>query len=263
MSKKTFIHTPLSLSVLPQPIFFQVRSMPEDTIYPPHQHPWGEFVYSFSGVLAMEAEGKAFRVPPSFGLWHPPGSMHHGSNRHASSHCSLYIDQELAAQRGMPDKTCALMINPMLQAMLNHLKLNPPLSPYSKEDSKLLDVMLDQLVMTPSTGSYLPESKDVMLAKVLGYLKDNPGSNGSLKVLANQFGTTERTLARKAQRELGMPLSEWRQRLKVMLAVPMLQDGNSVESVALDLGYSTASSFIAMFRRLLDTTPDEYRRNRR
>lgn len=262
MSKKSFIHIPLKLQTLPQPIFLQLRSMPEDTIYPPHQHPWGEFVYSFSGVLEMQAEGKEFRVPPSFGLWHPPGSTHHGSNRHASYHCSLYIDQELATKRGMPEKTCALMINPMLQAMLNHLRLNPLQAPYSKEYSKLLDVILDQLVITPSAGSYLPDSKDPMLAKVLSYLKNNPSSNCSLKSLANQFGTTERTLARKAQRDLGIPLSEWRQRLKVMLAVPMLQEGVSVESVALDLGYSTASSFIAMFRRLLDTTPDEYRRNR-
>ena len=33
-------------------------------------------------------------------------------------------------------------------------------------------------------------------------------------------------------------------------------------SVALELSYGMASSFIAMFRRLLDTTLDEYRRNR-
>ncbi|WP_231902214.1 helix-turn-helix domain-containing protein [Neptuniibacter pectenicola] len=41
----------------------------------------------------------------------------------------------------------------------------------------------------------------------------------------------------------------------------MLQEGATVENVALDLGYSTASAFIAMFKRLLGTTPDEYRKN--
>ena len=261
MSTKPFIHSPLQLSVLPQPIFHQLRSLPENTIYPAHSHQWGEFVYSFSGVLEMQAEGKAFRVPPNFGLWHPPGAEHQGGNRHASFHCSLYIDQSLAAERGMPEQTCALMINPMLRAMFNHLRLHPPEAPYSLEESKLLDVVLDQLVITPIAGSYLPDSNDLFLAKVLTYLKEHPGSHCSLKVLAEQFGTSERTLARKAQRDLGMPLSEWRQRLKVIRAVPMLQEGTSVESVALDLGYSTASAFIAMFRRLLDTTPDEYRRN--
>jgi len=260
MSDKSFIHTPLALTQLPQPIFHQLRSMPENTIYPAHKHQWGEFVYSFSGVLEMQAEGRTFRVPPSFGLWHPPGAEHQGGNRHASYHCSLYIDQALAAERGMPETTCALMVNPMLRAMLNHLRLNPPSPPYSVEESKLLDVMLDQLVITPKAGSYLPDSHDPLLSKVLDYLKGNPGNNCSLKTLAEQFATSERTLARKAQRDLGIALSEWRQRLKVIRAVPMLQEGASVESVALDLGYSTSSAFIAMFRRLLDVTPDEYRK---
>ncbi len=235
--------------------------MPEGTIYPSHRHPWGEFVYSFSGVLEMLAEDKALRAPPSFGIWHPPGSEHHGGNRHASYHCSLYVDKALAEARGLPKDPCTLIINPMVRAMLNHIRVNPPQVPYSDQETKLLDVILDQLVMTPCAGSYLPDSNDPLLARVLGYLKDHPGNNCSLKALAEQFGTTERTLSRKSQRDLDLPLSEWRQRLKVMRAIPMLQEGVSVESVALDMGYSTASSFIAMFRRLLGTTPDEYRKN--
>ena len=69
------------------------------------------------------------------------------------------------------------------------------------------------------------------------------------------------TGARKSQRDLAMPLSEWRQRLKVMSAVTMLQTRMSVESIALELGYSSASAFIVMFKRLLHTTPDEYRKH--
>jgi AraC-like DNA-binding protein len=33
-----------------------------------------------------------------------------------------------------------------------------------------------------------------------------------------------------------------------------------VETIALDLGYGSASAFIAMFKRLAGTTPDEYRK---
>jgi len=261
MSNKLFTHTPLNLQKLPQPIYYQLRAMPENTVYPSHQHQWGEFVYSFNGVLEMEAEGQDFRVPPSFGLWHPPNSEHHGGNRQASFHCSLYIDPALAVQRKMPDKTCALIINPMLRAMLNHLRLRPPQVPYTLEENKVLDVILDQLAIAPIVGSYLPDSNDLLLNRALIYLKDNPEDNCSLREIAEQLGTSERTLARKAQRDLGMTLSEWRQRLKLMRAIPILLEGASIESVALDLGYSTASSFIVMFRRMLNTTPDEYRKN--
>lgn len=260
MSKRSFTHKPLVLNELPHPIFFHLRSLPENTIYPPHQHLWGEFVFSFTGALEMKAEGKEFRVPPSFGLWHPPNSEHFGKNQHASEHCSLYIDQAIATERGMPNVTCALLINPMLKAMLNHLRVNAPQVPYTKEEGKLLDVILDQLAISPSAGSYLPDSIDPVLARVLEYFKENPASDLPLSILAKGLGTSERTIARKSQRDLGITLSEWRQRLKVMRSIPMLQEGDSIESIAFELGYSSASAFIAMFKRLLDATPDEYRK---
>ncbi|MBY4678003.1 helix-turn-helix transcriptional regulator [Marinobacterium sp. CAU 1594] len=261
MSPKPFIHQPIVFEQLPEPVFYLSRTMPCDTIYPPHIHRWGEFVYSFCGVLELQAEGSLFRVPPNYGLWLPPETEHKGLNRHASIHCSLYIEPDLAAYKGLPTVTCALTINAMVRAMLNHLCLQPPQTPYTADESRLLEVIVDQLAVAPCAGSYLPTSDDPALSKVLAYLEDHPGNNSPVRQLAERFGTTERTLARKAQRDLGMPLSEWRQRLKVVQAMPMLQAGATVESVALDLGYSTASAFIAMFRRLLEMTPDEYRKN--
>ncbi|MAC46918.1 MAG: AraC family transcriptional regulator [Oceanospirillum sp.] len=255
-----FIHKPHNLASLPNPIYFQARTMPSDTIYPAHKHQSGEFVYSFSGVLELQAEGALFRVPPNYGLWLPAGVEHKGLNHRASLHCSFYIETALAARKGLSSVTCALTINAMVRAMLNHLRIQPPQTPYNDADSRLLEVVIDQLAIAPCAGSYLPVSDDPLLARVLSYLEQCPGDNTSVKDLAQQAGSSERTLARKAQRDLGMPLSEWRQRLKVVRAMPMLEEGEKVETIALDLGYSTASAFIAMFRRLVAMTPDEYRK---
>ncbi len=46
-----------------------------------------------------------------------------------------------------------------------------------------------------------------------------------------------------------MTLSQWRQRLRVLLALPRLLSGEPVISVALSMGYDTPSSFIAVFKR--------------
>jgi AraC-like DNA-binding protein len=45
--------------------------------------------------------------------------------------------------------------------------------------------------------------------------------------------------------------------------MPMLQSGMKVENISQDLGYASTSAFIAMFRRMMGVTPDEYRRNLR
>ena len=42
-----------------------------------------------------------------------------------------------------------------------------------------------------------------------------------------------------------MSLGEWRQRLRFLCAIDRLEAGQPVQQIAFDLGYSTASAFIA------------------
>jgi len=44
-------------------------------------------------------------------------------------------------------------------------------------------------------------------------------------------------------------------------AAAMLNRGFSVERTALELGYSSSSAFISMFRKLMGMTPGEFRNN--
>ncbi len=41
----------------------------------------------------------------------------------------------------------------------------------------------------------------------------------------------------------------------------MLDQGKTVESIALDLGYANASAFINMFKRWVQCTPDQFRKS--
>ena len=56
-----------------------------------------------------------------------------------------------------------------------------------------------------------------------------------------------------------MSFGEWRQRLRFLTALEALEAGQGVQQIAFDLGYSSASAFIAMFRREAGTTPEQYR----
>lgn len=55
-----------------------------------------------------------------------------------------------------------------------------------------------------------------------------------------------------------MSFGRWRQQLHIGLALQRLASGQSVMNVAFDLGYESTSAFIAMFRRMLGTTPARY-----
>lgn len=233
--------------------------MPAEATYPQHRHAWGEFVYSFSGVMEVKLVDVHYLAPPPYGIWLPPDVEHRGLNRHEACHCSLYIAAELCGR--LPNTACALTVTPLIRAILDHLRQHPPGLPRSVEEERLLEVLVDQLAGADSAGSYLPTSSDPLLTPVLSALVENPADNRSLPELARAANTTERTLMRRCQRDLGMSLAEWRQRLRVVQAMPLLEAGRTVESIALDLGYSSSSAFIAMFRKLMGITPDEFRKN--
>jgi AraC-like DNA-binding protein len=252
------LEVPISSPQLPAPLMFRSAWVPAEGIYPLHQHAWGEFVYSFSGVMEVKVADHHFLAPPQYGLWLPPDLQHVGLNRKEAHHCSLYVSRPLCAS--LPPAPCALTVSPLVRALLDHLRQLPAGAPNGAEDARLLQVLLDQLVLAPRAGSYLPNSEDPALGAVLRLLEANPGDNRSLPELAQAAHTTERTLMRRCQRDLGMSLNEWRQRLRVVKAMPLLQAGQTVETVALDLGYGSASAFITMFKRLMGATPDEFRK---
>ena len=252
------LDVPLTSKRLPRPYMFRSATVPAQGIYPQHRHAWGEFVYSFSGVMEVKVADHHYLAPPHYGVWLPPDLEHVGLNRHEGHHCSLYISAEHCAS--LPATPCALTVSPLVRALLEHLRQRPAGVPADAADERLLQVLVDQLVQAPRAGSYLPTSEDPLLGTVLRLLEANPGDNRTLPELAHAAHTTERTLMRRCQRDLGISFAEWRQRLRVVKAMPLLEAGQTVETIALDLGYGSASAFITMFKRLVGSTPDEFRK---
>lgn len=242
-------------TTLPTPVFFRTEHMPARGSYPQLCHAWGEFVYSYVGVTEVIWAGGHCLTPPLHGLWIPAGVGHTGLNQDESVHCSVYIDARLCAT--FPTSVCAVVISPLIRATLEHLRAHPPGESPAPRERRLLRVLVDLLRDAPTVGSYLPSTEDPKLAALLHALQRNPADARSLGELADAFHFSERTLMRHAQETLGMSLTEWRQRLKVVTALPMLQAGRSVEAVAFDLGYATSSAFISMFRRLTGATPKQ------
>jgi AraC-like DNA-binding protein len=66
-------------------------------------------------------------------------------------------------------------------------------------------------------------------------------------------------LSRRFQRETGMTLRAWRQRLRLFKAVELLAGGQDVTQVALALGYASPSAFTAMFHQAMGQRPSAYR----
>ena len=105
-----------------------------------------------------------------------------------------------------------------------------------------------------------PYASSPDLLRVLQALQAEPGNNQPLAHWAGLAHVSERTLARQFVRELGMSFGEWRQRQRFLASIEALESSRSIQEIAFDMGYSSASAFIAMFQRQAGSTPEQYRR---
>jgi len=67
-----------------------------------------------------------------------------------------------------------------------------------------------------------------------------------------------RTIERLFLKETGMTLGRWLTHAKALHALERLAAGDSVTMAGVAVGYDDTSAFIAMFKRVLGTTPGRY-----
>ena len=243
---------------LPSPVYCRYSDFAPNTECTPHRHFWGSLDYSASGVMRMEVAGSRFMSPPQYAVWIPPDTEHSSYNAQAIVYRSVGLAPALCAQ--LPKQPCTLAISDILKAILSDFAQRDVNIPHTEADIRLAQVLVDQLKQAPIHDGFLPYARQSGLLGVLEGMQAEPGDNRPLAQWAEQVHVSERTLARQFVRELGMSFGEWRQRLRYLAAIEALDSERSVQQVAFDLGYSTASAFIAMFQRHAGCTPEQYRR---
>jgi AraC-like DNA-binding protein len=88
-----------------------------------------------------------------------------------------------------------------------------------------------------------------------------PDAKLSLTALARAAGCSPFHLARTFRREVGIPVHQYRLRLRLALALDRLASGeDNLSALALDLGFSSHSHFATLFRRTFGAPPSAFRR---
>lgn len=249
---------PVKVDDITAPFYVRYDEFGAGTWADAHSHRLGHLNYTPHGTISMETADERFVSPPQYGIWIPPGVEHSCYLQHAAVYRAFYLQPELCA--ALPQRSCLLKISPIVKSVLADFNQRGVEIPSTPQDLRMAQVLLDQMCGSEVQGSYLPDGQTEALQEVLDALKQEPGHRLSVAEWAERVHLTERTLARHCQNELGMSLGEWRQRLRYLRAVDSLEHGQSVQSIALDLGFSTPSAFIAMFQREAGVSPDQFRK---
>ncbi|MGV1759880.1 MULTISPECIES: helix-turn-helix domain-containing protein [unclassified Rhizobium] len=130
--------------------------------------------------------------------------------------------------------------------------------PLSEPQARIAGVMLDEIAALPEEALGLLMPTDPRLQKIARAIADDSSERRSMAERATWAGIAPRTLSRRFVLETGLTFSAWRQRALLLRSLEMLAAGNSVTTVAFDLGYETVSAFIELFRAHFGTTPARY-----
>jgi len=244
------------LEALPQAVVAFRRDLEDGQRIAPHRHRRAQLVYASRGVMTVTTSDGAFVVPPQRAVWMPGGREHQIDARGAVAMRTVYVESDAAP--GLPKQVCVLHVTPLLRELiLAAVKAPQPYEPESPE-SRLMDVILDQIRALPAAPLSLPMPRDRRLRRITEALRADPADARGLEAWAREAGASARTLARLFRTETGMSFGAWRQQVRLLRALEKLAAGEAVTSVAFDLGYESPSAFIAMFRRNLGASPTRY-----
>ncbi|MDC0611432.1 helix-turn-helix transcriptional regulator [Vibrio sp.] len=251
------IHPKLAIEQAPADVFMNFEEFVSNTETRIHSHPWGQVQLISGGILEIDAQNTRFLAPPHLAIWIPAGVSHKSYNRKPIEYCSLNIESSLT--QSFPVKSSLIRVTPIITAIIEDFRQREISVAKTEADKRLIKVLLDQLALQEVEQHFIPTSHHKHLSPILAAVENNPADTTTLKQWAETVHTTERTLARCCQTELGMSFTEWRLRVRYLYSMELLRSGCSVKEVALTLGYHQASPFITMFKKYSGITPDQYK----
>lgn len=222
-----------------------------------HAHRKHQLMMATHGVLHVNTSRSEWIVPPSRAIWVSANTTHRVELKKSACASVLYI-QPGAFDVPKLEKSFMLDASPLVRELINtccqfgwDYLLDSP-------EARIANVLLDQLDQVDQTPLNLPLPKDVRALAVAEAIRKSPGRRESLQVLAKLNHTSARTLERLFINETGLSFGVWRKRVRLITGIEMLAYGQSVSTVAGEVGYSTPSAFVVAFREAFGLTPARY-----
>jgi len=222
-----------------------------------HSHEQGQLVHATQGVVRVLTSQGAWIIAPRQALWIAPGVDHELHMIGQVAMRGLRIEPDAASW--LWTECQQIRATPLLRELILEMLKDAPVYEPDSGAALIVPLLLRQLRLAEVTEHCrLPLPRDKRLLKVCEVLMKSPSTHDSMTLLGDRAGTSVRTLGRLFKQETGLTFGQWRQQLRLSEAVCQLSLGQSVFSVARDMGYTSVNAFSAMFRRALGAAPQQY-----
>jgi AraC-like DNA-binding protein/mannose-6-phosphate isomerase-like protein (cupin superfamily) len=243
----------------PQAVIALALDHPDGHVIPFHWHSRAQLLYASAGVMTVTTGSGVWVLPPLRAMWVPALTEH---QIRASGHLSmrtLYIKPD--AVRDFPPSCRIVSVSALLRELIVYSTTLSRFYEPGGHAGRIMSLILDLIRFRDPVPLDLPIPRDPRLRKIFDQMSGHPDDGRTIEEWGARVGATGRTLSRLFRAETGMSFHQWRQQLRLLAAMRLLGQGEPVTNIALDVGYSSLSAFVSVFRKALGVTPGRYFRS--
>lgn len=217
-----------------------------------HRHSASQVVYSYRGVASVYSDQGCWMASPLQAVTIPGWHNHRVAAEGNTLLYSLFIEPPANAE--VIKQFGCLAVSSVLHALVKEAGKFFVDYDVDSVEHRLLNLIFDLLKREPVNANalYLPNINHPRIAKVLN---DWRGQSLRSAEVAKQAAFSPRQFARVFKQDTGLTFKDWRARFLIQQSIKLLQEGRSVTDVANQLNFSSASAFIAVYKKLLGRTP--------
>lgn len=240
-----------------RPVVAMSKSYPANYQGYPHHHTRAQLLYAVSGTIRMNCALGCWIIPPQRAVWIPPLYPHQTGSIGAMEMRTLYVRPEHTPSQA-PLVPVMLGMTPLLRELILRIIAMPPAYDVSGQDALLVQAALGELDWSPLSPISLPSIADARLQQMEQAIATAPSDRSSLEQWAVRQHMSSRTLMRLIREQTNLSFTQWRDQMRTFAAIPLLSEGKTIAEIADAVGFDTASSFTAMFKRLTGILPSRY-----
>lgn len=241
------------------PVLVKTIDMPKGYIDALHQHTWHQIIFPIKGLLQTQTEHYQHLVPHTSALFVPAGVQHESVAVSNTIFVGIYLNPEFGATYEPQVRTIAL--TPFLNELLQEIRRQCENEASHEEVLHLLAVLHDQILKSNVQTFQLLLPQDRRLKLIFEQLTDEPALSCSLKEWGEKIGASERTLSRLFAKEFNTSFLLWRQQIRLIYSLSLLDETLPIQAIADRVGYQNDSSYIKAFKAYFDMTPQQFRVN--
>lgn len=222
----------------------------------PTEPGWDYLVLAHTGLFTAFTESVAWTIPAHRALCVPDGTrLRIETTGRVGMRC-LYLDAQLGL---LGDAVRVVSLTPLSRELILHAVTAAPMDLTASSDVATITLLCEQIALRPGAPLHLPLPDDPVARDIAKAIMSRPAE--PLHDLVRAANANRRTVERRFSAETGMSLGKWRRRARVLASIARLTNGETVTNVAVTIGYSSPSAFVAAFRAELGTSPRDFLRN--